>query len=244
MGSIGIILAAGKGTRMRSELPKPVVPLKNKPLAKYIIESFNDADVGEVALVVGYKSDVVKSILGDEYTYVEQKEQRGTGHAIMQAENVLNWRKKDVLIFVGDSPLISAKTVKQLLHHHRSTKADCTFLTSDFTMDLPYGRVIRDEHGKLIKCVEEKNADENELKIREMISSHFVFKGDKLFKHIHEIKPDPDNHEYYLTEILEIFINNGLKVESLKIDNFQELVGLNTPEDLVWAEEFLQNRLK
>lgn len=240
MTDIGIILAAGKGTRMKSQLPKPVVPLNNKPLIKYIIESLEKADVKEVALVVGYKSEIVKNILGEDYIYVEQKEQKGTAHAIMQAKEVLNWKGKNVVIFVGDSPLIKAHTIKKLIRHHKKTRSDCTFLTSDFKMDLPYGRVVRDKNGSIVKCVEEKNANKNELKIKELLSSHFVFNGDALFNYIHSIKPDPDNDEYYLTEILEIFIKNGLKVEALKIDNFEELVGLNTPEDLAWAEELLQ----
>jgi bifunctional N-acetylglucosamine-1-phosphate-uridyltransferase/glucosamine-1-phosphate-acetyltransferase GlmU-like protein len=157
----------------------------------------------------------------------------------MQAKDVIEWRGKNVLVFVGDSPLIKARTIRKLLDHHIKTKADCTFLTSDFKMDLPYGRVVRDAKGNLLKCVEEKNANEEELKIRELLSSHFVFKGDSLFKFIHDLKPDPDNNEYYLTEILEIFIKNGLQVETLIIDNYEELVGLNSPEDLAWAEKIL-----
>ncbi len=239
MPTIGIILAAGKGTRMKSNIPKPVVPLNGKPLVKYIIESLQKADIQKVALVVGYKAEVVKETLGDKFIYIEQKEQKGTGHAIMQAKDVIEWRGKNVLVFVGDSPLIKARTIRKLLDHHIKTKADCTFLTSDFKMDLPYGRVVRDAKGNLLKCVEEKNANEEELKIRELLSSHFVFKGDSLFKFIHDLKPDPDNNEYYLTEILEIFIKNGLQVETLIIDNYEELVGLNSPEDLAWAEKIL-----
>lgn len=239
MSTIGLILAAGKGTRMKSDLPKPVVPLKEKPIVKYIIDSFTSAGVEEVALVVGYKSEVLKEVLGPKYKYIEQKEQKGTGHAIMQARDGIDWKGKEVFIFVGDSPLIKPETVKRLLKHHQETGAHCTFLTSDFKMDLPYARIIRDEQGNLIKCVEEKNARSEELKIRELLSSHFVFKADSLFNYIFEIDPDPDNGEYYLTDILEIFLKNSLKVEILKIDDYTELVGLNTPEDLAWAEEIL-----
>ncbi|CAN5347948.1 hypothetical protein BH23BAC1_BH23BAC1_08400 [soil metagenome] len=241
MEALGIIMAAGKGTRMKSDLPKPVVKLKDKPLSQYIIEAFHDAGVKEVALVVGYKSEIVKQILGNNNIYIEQKEQKGTGHAIMQTKDKLNWQGKDLFIFVGDSPLIKSSTIKRLFEHHKNTDADCTFLSADFDIQLPYGRVVR-ENGKLVKCVEEKNASPEELKIRELLTSHFIFKASSLYKYLFDIKPDPDNDEYYLTEILEIFIRKNLKVEILKINRYEELVGLNTPEDLAWAEDILNKR--
>lgn len=242
MEAIGLIMAAGKGTRMKSDLPKPVVRLKNKPLSQYIIEAFHNAGVKQVALVVGYKADIVKQTLGNGNIYIDQPEQKGTGHAVMQTKDKINWKDKDLFIFVGDSPLITSSTIKRLFEHHKYTNADCTFLSADFEIYLPYGRVIRDKKGKLIKCVEEKNANSEELKIRELLSSHFIFKANNLYKYLFEIKPDPDNGEYYFTDILEIFINNDLKVEILKIDSYEELVGLNTPEDLAWAEEILNKR--
>lgn len=237
MEATGIILAAGKGTRMKSHLPKPLVPLKGKPIINYIIDAFNKAGVKEIVLVVGYKSREIKKALGDHYIYVEQKEQKGTAHAVMLAKNYIEWKGKNIFIFVGDSPLITEDTILLLYEHHIKTKADCSFLTADFKIKLPYARVIKDETGKLIRCVEEKNANKEELKITELLSSHFIFKGDSLFTHINEVKPDRDNGEYYLTDIINIFLEKGLKVEPLKINDYKELVGLNTPEDLAWAEK-------
>jgi UDP-N-acetylglucosamine diphosphorylase/glucosamine-1-phosphate N-acetyltransferase len=242
MTEIGLIMAAGKGTRMKSDLPKPVVELKGKPLAQYIIEAFHKAGINQVALVVGYKSDIVKQTLGKNNIYIEQNEQKGTGHAIMQTKDHLDWQDKDLFIFVGDSPLITSSTINRLKEHHNKTNADCTFLSAEFKIYLPYGRIIRDENGQLVKCVEEKNASPEELKIRELLSSHFIFKANSLYKYLFEITPDPDNGEYYLTDILEIFIKHGLKVEILKIDDYEELVGLNTPEDISWAEQILEKR--
>jgi bifunctional N-acetylglucosamine-1-phosphate-uridyltransferase/glucosamine-1-phosphate-acetyltransferase GlmU-like protein len=239
---IAIILAAGKGTRMQSELPKPVVPLEGKPIVQYIIDSFEKANVHDIALIVGYKSEVVKSKLGNDYLFIEQKEQKGTAHALMQAKDKIKWKGKDIFVFVGDSPLITSDTISELLAYHHLTNADCTFLTADFKMDLPYARVIKDREGNLIKCVEEKNASEQELEVTELLSSHFIFNGDVLFNHLDKIKPDPDNGELYLTDILDILLKEGCKVETLHIEKYEELVGLNTPEDVAWAGQLLNRR--
>jgi UDP-N-acetylglucosamine diphosphorylase/glucosamine-1-phosphate N-acetyltransferase len=240
--TIALILAAGKGTRMKSDLPKPIVPIKGKPIVQHLIDSFREAGVKDIALIVGYKSDEVKKALGGNLTYIEQKEQRGTGHAVMQAATKIDWKRKDIFVFVGDSPLITSDTIRELLAYHHLTDADCTFLTADFKMRLPYARVIKDREGNLIRCVEEKNASPQELEVTELLSSHFVFKADKLFKHLEEIAPDPDNGEYYLTDILDIFLKKGYKVETLHIDHYEELVGLNTPEDVEWAEKLFKQR--
>lgn len=239
---IAIVLAAGKGTRMRSDLPKPLVLLAGKPIIEYITGSFEQAGVTDISLIVGYKAGEIKKALGDRYLYIEQKEQKGTAHAVMQAKDKLVWNGKDVFVFVGDSPLIQSKTIAGLLAYHRVTGADCTFLTADFKMRLPYARVIKDREGNLVKCVEEKNASPEELKITELLSSHFLFKGELLFRHIGEVQPDRDNGELYLTDILEIFLRNGYKVETYSLENYEELVGLNTPEDVAWAEQIMKKR--
>lgn len=240
---IALILAAGKGTRMKSELPKPIVPLNGKPIVQHLIDNFRNAGVENIALVVGYKSDLVRKELGDNITYIEQREQKGTAHAVMQAKDILDWKGKDIFVFVGDSPLITSRTVAELLAYHHLTDADCTFLTSEFKISLPYARVVRDDSGNLIKCVEEKNASEEELKIKELLSSHFIFNADVLFNNLNEIKPDSENEEYYLTDILDVFIRKRYKVEILSIDHYEELVGLNTPEDVVWAEQLLNEKV-
>jgi len=239
MPAIALILAAGKGTRMKSDLPKPLVRLKNKPLVKYIVENFQKAMVKEIGIIVGYQAEAVRKNLGEAYSYIYQEVQKGTAHAVLHAKDKISWKGKDVFVFVGDSPLISSSTIRRLHEHHRKSNADCTFLTADFSIRVPYARVVKDADGKLIRCVEEKNATQEELKITELLSSHFIFKGDLLFAHIEEIQADRQNGEYYLTDILDIFLKKGYKVEVFKIDHYEELVGLNTPEDLFWAEQFL-----
>ena len=239
MEAIGLILAGGRGSRMKTSLPKSLVSLNGKPIISHIIEALRDAGVKNIAIVIGHKGEEIKKKIGDGFRYVVQPEPKGTAHAVMQIEKNISWGGKDIFIFVGDSPLIRPNTIRELFFHHHATQAHCTFLTAEFSVKLPYARVIRDNDGRVLKCVEEKNANENELKIQELLSSHFVFKADSLFRYLHEIPADPDNGEFYLTEIVNIFLAKGLSVETLKITNYQELIGVNTPEDLAWAERIL-----
>lgn len=236
--SIAIILAAGKGTRMRSDLPKPLVSFKEKPIVIHIIEAFEKAGITDIQMVVGYEANKVIATLENRVNYILQKKQNGTADAVKQAEAVIDWHNQNIFVFVGDAPLITSETIKQLESHHIQSGASCTFLTAVFDVDLPYARVIKNDAGIVIACVEEKNATKEQLKIKELLSSHFIFKGDDLFKYIHEIEPDSKNEEYYLTDIIPIFLSKGLKVETLQVEHYQELVGLNTPEDVQWAEQF------
>ncbi|MBC7485416.1 MAG: NTP transferase domain-containing protein [Cytophagaceae bacterium] len=239
--SIALILAAGKGTRMRSLLPKPLVPFHGQAIVSHLVNSFKEAGTSNIFLIVGHEAELVKHVMGNKVLYIDQPEQRGTAHAVMQAAEIIDWANKNVFVFVGDSPLISADTISWLEEHHKLTQASCTFLTADFPIDLPYARVLKNEAGMLTGCIEEKNASLEQLKIRELLSSHFIFKGEDLFANLHEIKADKDNGEFYLTDIITLLLHKGLRVEALKIDDYQELVGLNTPEDIQWAEQFVQS---
>ncbi|MDF2455328.1 MAG: glmU [Cytophagaceae bacterium] len=236
--SIALILAAGKGTRMRSLLPKPLVSFHGQPIVSHLINSFKETGISDLFLIVGHEAELIKHVIGNQVNYVDQPEQRGTAHAVEQAKEVIDWKNKNIFVFVGDSPLISADTISWLEEHHKLTQASCTFLTATFPIDLPYARVIKNKEGILTGCVEEKNATPQQLRIRELLSSHFIFKGEDLFSHLDQIKADKDNEEFYLTDIIGILLNKGLRVEALQIDDYQELVGLNTPEDIQWAEQF------
>src|SRR6478736_2522751 len=165
--SIALILAAGKGTRMRSVLPKPLVPFNGQPIVSHIIDSFMEAGTRDIFLIVGHEAELVKHVIGTKVRYIDQPEQKGTAHAVMQAKEVIDWKNKNVFVFVGDSPLISADTISWLEEHHKLTQASCTFLTANFPIDLPYARVIRNKDGVLAGCIEEKNATPEELNIRE-----------------------------------------------------------------------------
>jgi UDP-N-acetylglucosamine diphosphorylase/glucosamine-1-phosphate N-acetyltransferase len=241
--SVAIILAAGKGTRMRSHLPKPIVPFHGKPMVAHLVDAFKQLESEEIYLVVGHGAEEVQHAIGDAVSYVHQHEQKGTAHAVQQVYDASTWANKNVFVFVGDSPLITPDTIEKLEQHHVKSNASCTFLTALFPIDLPYARVIKDNHGKLVACVEEKNANAEQLKIRELLSSHFVFKGEHLFTYLRDIKADAQNGEFYLTDIIGILLQSGLKVEALRIDDYRELVGLNTPEDIKWAEQLMHTQV-
>lgn len=235
--TLALILAAGKGSRMKSESPKPLVDFIGQPIVSHIINSFRNAQVKDIALVVGYKSGEVIDKLGPEQSYIHQKEQNGTADAVRSAlPFIIENKYDDVFIFVGDTPLIKPDTIEHLYSHHIRTDAACTFLTADFPIPFPYARIIRDENNKLYKCVEEHDASEAEKEIQELLSSHFIFNAKALIENLHKIELHPKNKEYYLTDIINILLKQGLTVEALKTENYFELTGLNTPEDLKWAK--------
>lgn len=225
-----IILAAGKGTRMRSQLPKPIVPFKGKPMVQHIIDNFRKAGVVDLFLIVGHGAEQVKEKIGNSVHYVYQHEQKGTAHAVSAVET--QCIASNVFVFVGDSPLVTWQTILNLQRRHEQTGASCTFLTALFPPGYPYARVLRNGTGELTGCVEEKYASASQLKINELLSSHFIFKTADLFNYLAEIKPARDNGELYLTDIIGIMLEKKLKIETLLVADYKELVGLNTPEEL------------
>ncbi|MBL4655974.1 MAG: NTP transferase domain-containing protein [Bacteroidia bacterium] len=238
--TVASIMAAGKGTRMGSTLPKPLIPLKGKPILQYIIEAFQKAGIEEIIVIVGHKRNEIKKAIGDQVHYIVQNEQKGTAHAVQQAKGFTNWGNKDLFVFVGDCPLITSETIQSLFDHHKETNADCTFLTAEFPDTPPYARIVRDQTRKLIKCVEEKNASEDERKIKEVMTSHLIFKGGPLFKYLDQVPPDDETGEYYIIDVINIFLDKGLKVQTLNSTKYHELIGLNTPQELAWAEDLLE----
>ena len=242
MNRIALILAAGKGARMKSDLPKPLVPFLGFPIVQYIVDSFVSAGIKEVNLVIGYGADLVRAKIGEDVGYVYQLEQKGTAHAVLQAKDEIAWEGKSIVVFVGDAPLISADSIMKLAEVHEKNGAACSFLTSFFDLDLPYARVIRNEKGNVTACVEELDATKEQLEIKELMSSHFIFNGEKLFEYLPKILPHKKNGEFYLTDIIQLFIANNLLVQAVSIENYEELVGLNTPEDVVWAENIYQTK--
>ncbi len=243
MKKLALVLAAGKGTRMRSILPKPLVPFFGTPIVSHIIQAFHQSGVEVVHLVVGHEADLVRNTIGNQVGYIDQKEQKGTAHAVLQAKEVVDWKGKNIFVFVGDSPLISPESIRALGEAHEQGGAACTFLTAHFDIDLPYARVIKDDGGNVLACVEELDATDDQKKIRELLSSHFIFNADLLFEYLPQITPHPKNGEYYLTDIIQLFLKNNLKVNTFHIEDYRQLVGLNTPEEIVWAEQVYKQQI-
>ena len=240
--TLALILAAGKGSRMHSTLPKPLVQVAGKPMVTYLTAALQKAGIKDISLIVGHKAEQVREALGSDFDYVFQEQQLGTAHAVKMALNAGETEDKDILVFVGDSPLLSSSTIRELIQKHRETEACCTFLSATFEQPYPYARVICDQNGKLIKCVEERDANPDELKVKEYLSSHFIFKAKALKEFIPQIQPHPKTGEYYLTDILHLLLRAGKPVEIAFTNDYQELVGLNTPQDVIWAESFIKKR--
>jgi len=237
-----IILAAGKGTRMKSDLPKVVHTIDGKCLADYVIEAAKGAEVKDICLVVGYKKEIVEeSIRNQNVVYAEQKEQLGTGHAVKCAKDFL---KEDgcTMILFGDTPLITAKTLKNLYQYHIENKNAVTVLSSYIEDPTGYGRIIRDADHAFTKSVEHKDATEEERQIKEINSGMYVFNTKHLREALELITPNNAQGEYYLPDTLTIIKAKGLKVDAYMLQDPTDITGVNDQEQLAFAAKIIQSR--
>lgn len=240
-----LLLAAGKGTRMRSSLPKCVVPVRGRPLLTWLVDALREAGVSEVGLIVGHGADTARSTLGEGFLYVTQAEQRGTAHAVQVARSAVTALRPPwdhVIVFVGDSPLLHPTTIRRLLDRHLSTGAACTFLTAVYPEIPPYARVLRDPSGRVVACIEERSCTEAQKQVRELFTSHYVFRAADLWSFLDGVKPHPGTGEQYLTDIVNLLLDAGRPVEAEQVDHWEETVGLNTPEEVAWAEAWMERR--
>ena len=238
-----VILAAGKGTRMKSELPKVIHEALGKPMVKYSIEAAMEAGAKaeDVCLVVGHKAEMVKEVVGPEVTYVLQKEQLGTGHAVKCASDFIG-KEGLTMVLCGDTPLITGKTLKRLVDTHIAEGNAITVLTAQVDDPTGYGRIIKDSWGKFVKIVEQKDATLEEQRVDEINSGMYIFDSAILSEALAKLSNDNAQGEYYLTDTIEIVKSEGLgEVATMVIDNVDEIKGVNSPEQLKEAEEILKN---
>ena len=235
-----VVLAAGKGTRMKSPLAKVLQPLKNQPLLHYVLESLVPLNPDFSVLVVGFQSRTVKKSFSDRgLIFVEQKEQLGTGHAAQQAELALHDFSGDVLVVCGDMPLIKSQTLIDLIDRHREKKSVCTVLTLKSSEKKEFGLVIRDDQGSVSKIVEYKDASEDEKKVDEFNSGVYCFDKYLFSKALDSIGNNNVQKEYYLTDTIQYIVSSGFIVETVQITDTIQLLGINTQEDLSLAEKIL-----
>ena len=235
-----VILAAGKGTRMKSDLPKVVHTIDGKCLVDYVIEAAEGAGAEEICLVVGYKHEIVKERIAhkEEVSFVLQEEQLGTGHAVKCAREFLG----ETLILFGDTPLITAETLRRLADYHRTQKNTVTVLSAKIDDPTGYGRIIRDEKGSFVKSVEHKDASEKELGSHEINSGMYLFDTKELCEALGKIKPNNAQGEYYLPDTLAIIREKGLKVDAFALESPEDIEGVNDKEQLAAAEKIIQRR--
>lgn len=238
-----IVLAAGKGVRMKSDLPKVFHEILGEPMLSYVLQSLKKLDPEETYVVVGHKRDLIMDYYKDwDLKFVVQEDQLGTGHAVMQAKSHLENFSGTVLVLAGDVPLLSENTLRRLIDFHLEHKAAATDLTAVLPDAGNYGRIVRNETGEILKIVEKKDATPEELKIKEINTGTFCFDKNALFTALTEVKAENAQQEYYLTDTLEILRKKSLPVYAFRTDDPSETLGINTKEELVSVEKILFTR--
>ena len=230
-----IIMAAGKGKRMKSNLPKVLHNLAGKPILNYVLDTVDQLEAKRKLLIIGYKSDKIRELIGDKIEYVEQKEQLGTAHAVLQTKKLLSDFKGDVLILSGDVPFLTVKTLKKLLKHHQTNNFCCTLASTILKNPKGYGRIIRDKKGEIKGIIEEVDLSADRKKITEINSGIYCFSKDRLFWALEKITPDNKQGEYYLTDTVEILLKEGLTIGNIIVKDYSEILGINSRLDLADA---------
>jgi len=240
-----IILAAGKGTRMKSEKPKVIFELAGVPMINRVINTALKVDSEIIAAVVGYKKEQVMEITPNnpKIKFVEQVEQNGTGHAVMVTEEVFQNFDGVVFILCGDVPLLRYQTLENMLAHHTKMTASCTVLTAVMDDALRYGRIVRNEAGNVDRIVEFKDATETQKEIREINTGIYCFDSQDLFAALKNVTNENNQNEYYLTDTLEILNGQNKLVTSVLLDDMIEASGINSQEQLSELEQaYLKNQ--
>lgn len=238
-----VILAAGKGTRMKSDLPKVLHKMCGKPLLSFVLDAVKDISDEKPYVIIGYQSDkVIDLFKGRGVNFILQKEQLGTGHALMQAEPMFNGKNVTILVLNGDMPLITNKMLEDLIAEHRSRNASASVLTAMLEAPSGYGRIVKNGHGDLEKIVEQKDGSLGELEIKEINTGTYCFESADLFKSLNEIRPENAQHEYYLTDVIAILKKNGKKVSAFCAGDPSAAIGINTIEQLKEAERIFKCR--
>jgi len=241
-----LILAAGKGTRMKSEQAKVTFKLAEKALISRVVTTAQAIHSDIICCVVGYKKESVMQELSDEpnLQYVEQVEQNGTGHAVIVAKHVFENYDGDIFILCGDVPLLRHETLSTMLECHRQSGAACTVLTAVMADPSKYGRIIRDDNGHVLRIVEYKDASEEQRLINEINTGIYCFDAKSLFAALSKINNNNNQNEYYLTDTLEILNAENKIVNSVLLDDFVEASGINSQEQLAELETAFYNRIK
>ncbi|MBI3306066.1 NTP transferase domain-containing protein [Candidatus Nomurabacteria bacterium] len=239
-----IILAAGHGKRMKSELPKVLIPLKGKPLISHVLDSVKETGLCDrPVVVVGQQRELVMKTLGENYEYVIQEEQLGTGHAVMSAKKILENTANHIVVLYGDHPFISSATIKKLAAKHLDSNNSITMATvrlKNFdgwrnVFYANFSRIIRGKNGNIIKDVQFKDATDEEKKITEVNPCYFCFNAKWLWEKLKSLGTDNAQKEYYLTDLVKIAMHEK-KIESINIDPYEAL-GVNSKEELKILEK-------
>jgi len=234
-----IVLAAGQGKRMKSDLPKVLHLLDGEPLIHHVVSNLKKSGVGQVVVIVGFHGDGVIEFLGDSVLYAWQHEQLGTGHAVLQAEEALADFTGPVIVACGDVPLIKPSTFSTLIDDFNNENVKAVVLSMKLDDPYGYGRIVKDKDGNFIRIVEEKDADDQERLIDEVNSGTYIFDKEYLFEGLKRVTCDNAQGEYYLPDALTYILESGYLIKTRLLENPIEGSGVNSREDLARLEDFL-----
>jgi bifunctional UDP-N-acetylglucosamine pyrophosphorylase/glucosamine-1-phosphate N-acetyltransferase len=236
-----VILAAGKGVRMHSQIPKVLHRVAGKPMVWYVIKAVKEAGIDDITLVVGHGRKLVEETLADEnLRFVVQEQQLGTGHALMQAQSSIN-PAHTLVVLAGDTPLLQGKTLKELLNYHQQQQARATVLSAVLPDPYGYGRIIRQADG-LERIVEEKDASPEEKEIAEINTGMYCFQAGAVFSALSRVECSNAQGEYYLTDVLPLLQQDGHNVAVLAVDEIDQIHGINNRVQLSQAEAIIRQR--
>ncbi len=237
-----IVLAAGKGTRMRSKLPKVLHPLAGKPMVWHALEAVNGLTDLAPVLVVGYKAEAIREAMGPSSQYVFQEEQLGTGHAVACTRSLLEGKSDTLLVTFGDMPLLRKESLEKLIQIHQQADSPVTMTSFIGDEARGFGRVVRNEKGEVIAIVEQVDATPEQLAIREYNVSAYCFAADWLWNALEKIPVSPKG-EYYLTDVVGLAVAEGYAIQSLVLEDPVEAIGINSRVHLATAEKILRQRI-
>jgi len=238
-----LILAAGLGTRMKSSKAKVLHEVQAKPMILHVMDTVNELHLDHLYVIVGHQREkVAELITGYQADCIVQEEQLGTGHAVLCAEKELQHKGSTVLILSGDVPLIRAETLKAMLNSHLRSRPALTLMATTLADPTNYGRIVRNSHGGLLGIIEEKDATEDQKKIKEINAGIYCAEADFLFKALKKITTDNRQGEMYLTDIVKIAIDEGFRVDIFSGVSSDEVLGVNSKEELAAANSWLRNQ--
>ena len=238
-----IILAAGRGTRMKSDVPKVLHPVCGKPIIEYVLDITRFLRSLKTYVVTGHGADRVKRSIGNDVQFVLQDKLLGTGDAVRRVQPYLKNYRGTLLVLCGDTPLLSKEIVKSLLTQHRKTKASVSVLTALIDNPQGYGRIIRDRSKSFLAIREEKDCDPQEVLISEINVGVYCFESKMLFEVLKKLRLNPKKKEFYLTDVVELLLTNGYKVDTLTTTDANVAFGVNTRADLAQAEAIIRKRV-
>jgi bifunctional UDP-N-acetylglucosamine pyrophosphorylase / glucosamine-1-phosphate N-acetyltransferase len=239
---IAVVLAAGKGTRMKSDLPKVLIKICGRPMIEYVLDALVAGGVDRSIIVVGYQAALVRSTLNGRSAvdFALQSEQLGTGHAVMSCRELLAEHEGPVLVVTGDAPLMRAESVAALFTEYQRRPAACILGTAYKDNPAGLGRILRDSRGEFQAIVEHRDATQEQLQITEVNMSYYVFHGRELLGALDHIRPNNRQGEYYLTDVPGVLTSQGKEVRAVPVLKPYEALGINTLDELVVAEQELR----